>query len=91
MGKNYYLLGKLDSAYIYLNKALNTGNIYTKASAYEYLYKLANNPMYHQYLKTYCDSLLFYNDSIIRIDKGKEIIAYKEKFNNEKLLSENKD
>lgn len=88
MGKNYYLLGKLDSAYIYLNKALNTGNIYTKASAYEYLYKLANNPMYHQYLKTYCDSLLFYNDSIIRIDKGKEIIAYKEKFNNEKLLSE---
>lgn len=88
MGKNYYLLEKLDSAYIYLNKALNTGNIYTKASAYEYLYKLANNPMYHQYLKTYCDSLLFYNDSIIRIDKGKEIIAYKEKFNNEKLLSE---
>lgn len=88
MGKNYFLLGKLDSAYIYLNKALNTRNIYTKASAYECLYKLANNPMYHQYLKTYCDSLLFYNDSIIRIDKGKEIIAYKEKFNNEKLLSE---
>ena len=88
MGKNYYLLEKPDSAYIYLNKALNTDNIYTKASAYKYLYKLGNNPMYHQYLKTYCDSLLFYNDSIIRIDKGKEIIAYKEKFNNEKLLSE---
>ena len=88
MGKNYYLLGKLDSAYIYLNKALNTGNIYTKASAYEYLYKLANNPMYHQYLKTYCDSLLFYNDSIIRIDKGKEIIAYKEKYDHQRLINE---
>ena len=45
--------------------------------------------MYHQYLKTYCDSLLFYNDSIIRIDKGKEIIAYKEKFNNESFCQGN--
>lgn len=88
MGKNYYLLGKLDSAYIYLNKALNTGNIYTKASAYEYLYKLANNPMYHQYLKTYCDSLLFYNDSIMALDKGKEIIAYKEKYDHQRLINE---
>ena len=88
MGKNYYLLGKLDSAYIYLNKALNTGNIYTKASAYEYLYKLANNPMYHQSLKMYCDSLLFYNDSIMILDKGKEIIAYKEKYDHQRLINE---
>ena len=34
-GKNYYLLGQQDSAYIYLNEALKTYNIYTKASAYE--------------------------------------------------------
>ena len=70
IGKNYFRLGKLDSAFYYLNKALNTDNIYTKAS------------------KTYCDSLLFYNDSIIAIDKGKQIIAYKEKYNNEKLITE---
>lgn len=88
IGKNYFHLGKLDSAFYYLNKALNTDNIYTKASIYEYLYRLSENPKYNQYLKTYCDSLLFYNDSIIAIDKGKQIIAYKEKYNNEKLITE---
>ena len=88
MGKNYYLLGQQDSAYIFLNKALNTYNIYTKVSAYEYLYKLGDTPKYRKYLKTYCDSLLFYNDSIIAIDKGKEIIAYKEKYDHQKLITE---
>lgn len=88
MGKNYYLLGKQDSAYIFLNKALKTYNIYTKASAYEYLYKLGDTPQYRKYLKTYCDSLLFYNDSIITLDKGKEIIAYKEKYDHQKLITE---
>ena len=87
-GKNYYLLGQQDSAYIFLNKALNTYNIYTKASAYEYLYKLGDTPKYRKYLKTYCDSLLFYNDSIIAIDKGKEIIAYKEKYDHQRLITE---
>ena len=88
MGKNYYLLGQQDSAYIYLNEALKTYNIYTKTSAYEYLYKLGDSPKYRKYLKTYCDSLLFYNDSIMALDKGKEIIAYKEKFDNERLTTE---
>ena len=88
IGKNYFRLGKLDSAFYYLNKALNTDNVYAKASIYEYLYRLSKNPKYNQYLKTYCDSLLFYNDSIIAMDKGKEIIAYKEKYNNEKLVTE---
>ena len=88
IGKNYFRLGKLDSAFYYLNKALNTDNVYAKASIYEYLYRLSKNPKYNQYLKTYCDSLLFYNDSIIAMDKGKEIIAYKEKYNNEKLITE---
>lgn len=87
-GKNYYLLGQQDSAYIYLNEALKTYNIYTKASAYEYLYKLGDTPKYRKYLKTYCDSLLFYNDSIMALDKGKEIIAYKEKYDNERLTTE---
>lgn len=88
MGKNCYLLGQQDSAYIFLNKALNTYNIYTKASAYEYLYKLGDTPKYRKYLKTYCDSLLFYNDSIIALDKGKEIIAYKEKYDHQKLITD---
>ncbi|MDN0073178.1 hypothetical protein QVN97_14435 [Bacteroides caecigallinarum] len=88
IGKNYYHIGKLDSAFIYLNQALNTDNIYSKASVYSYLYRLGENPRYYQYLKNYCDSLLFYNDSIIALDRGKEIIAYKEKYNNERLVTE---
>ena len=88
MGKDYYLLGQMDSAYFFLNKALKTDNIYTKVSAYQYLYKLGDIPKYRKYQKTYCDSLLFYNDSIIAIDKGKEIIAYKEKYDHQRLITE---
>lgn len=88
IGKDYYHLGKLDSAFLFLNKALCTDNIYTKLSIYEYLYALCDKPKYSQYLKNYCDSLLHFNDSIIKLDKGKEIIAYKEKYDNERLLSD---
>ena len=88
IGKNYYYLNQQDSAYFYLNKSLDTNDIYTKALIYELLYKISDSPKYHQYLKMYCDSLLYYNDSIIALDKGKEIIAYKEKYNNEKLVTE---
>ena len=88
IGTNYLMLNQYDSAYLYLNKALITNNVYTKKSVYESLYKLGNNPKYRKYLKTYCDSLLFYNDSIMALDKGKEIIAYKEKFDNERLTTE---
>ena len=88
IGKNYYYLNQQDSAYFYLNKSLNTNDIYTKALIYELLYKISDSPKYHQYLKMYCDSLLYYNDSIMALDKGKQIIAYKEKYNNEKLVTE---
>jgi tetratricopeptide (TPR) repeat protein len=88
IGKNYFYLKQYDSAYFYLNKALLTDNIYTKASVYEFLYKFGNQPKYRKYLTSYCDSLLFYNDSIITLDKGKEIIAYKEKYDNERLTTE---
>lgn len=88
IGKNYFCLKQYDSAYFYLNKALLTDNIYTKASVYEFLYKLGNQPKYHKYLTSYCDSLLFYNDSITTLDKSKEIIAYKEKYENERLTTE---
>lgn len=88
IGANYLSLNQQDSAFFYLNKALNTDNLYTKKTIYESLYKLGENPKYQQYLKMYCDSLVYYNDSIMILDKGKEIIAYKEKYNNEKLISD---
>ena len=87
-GTNYYRLNQYDSAYYYLNKALNTDNVYTKQDAYRILYKLGDTPKYRKYLKTYCDSLLFYTDSVMSLDKGKEIIAYKEKYDHQKLITE---
>lgn len=88
IGTNYLMLNQYDSAYLYLNKALNTDNVYTKKETYRNLYRLGDIPQYRKYLKTYCDSLLFYNDSIIALDKGKEIIAYKEKYDHQKLITE---
>ena len=88
IGTNYLMLNQYDSAYLYLNKALNTDNVYAKKTIYNSLYELADTPQYRKYLKTYCDSLLFYTDSVMSLDKGKEIIAYKEKYDHQKLITE---
>ena len=89
LGKNYYYLGQIDSAYTYLKMALCTDNIYTRKFIYENLYKISKSTAkYGNDLCSNCDSLLFYNDSVMALDKSKEIIAYKEKYNNEKLVSE---
>lgn len=87
-GQNYLLLNQLDSANYYLKKSLYTDNIYTKRTAYIGLYKLAEYPVYQKNMKTYCDSLLFYTDSVMSLDKGKVIIAYKEKYDHQKLITE---
>lgn len=88
MGQTYLSLNKVDSAYFYLKRALYTDNIYTKKSVYEVLYKLCEDPNYNQYMKICCDSLLLYKDSIMILDRGKEIISYKEKYDAEKLKAE---
>ena len=88
IGKNYYYLNEHDSAYIYFQKSLDADNVYTKTLIYEFLYRLGNSPKYRKYLKTYCDSLLFYKDSVMSLDKGKEIIAYKEKYDHQRLITE---
>lgn len=88
IGSNYLMLNQYDSAYLYLNRALNTDNVYTKKETYRNLYRLGDIPPYHKYLKTYCDSLLFFTDSVMSLDKGKEIIAYKEKYDHQKLIAE---
>ena len=88
IGSNYLMLNQYDSAYLYLNRALNTDNVYTKKETYRNLYRLGDIPQYRKYLKTYCDSLLFYTDSVMSLDKGKEIVAYKEKYDHQKLITE---
>ena len=89
MGINYKGLNQFDSAYFYLKKALKTSNIYTRNAVFNVLYELSAEPPYQKYLRMYCDSMLFYRDSIYEIDKSKEIIAYEKKYENEKLITQN--
>ena len=89
MGINYKELNQLDSAYYYLIKALKTSNIYTRGAVYSVLYELSAESHYQKYLRMYCDSMLFYRDSIYEVDKSKEIIAYEKKYENEKLVTQN--
>ena len=87
-GQIYLCLSKLDSAFYYLKKSLRTDNVYTKRSVYKTLYQLSCDSELNIYMKEFCDSLLFYTDSVMSLDKGKEIIAYKEKYNHQKLITE---
>lgn len=89
IGRSYLNLHELDSAYIYLNKALKTDNVYTRRSVYNSLYKLSCYPEYQKLMRESCDSLLLYQDSVSKINKVKEVIAYKEKYKHQKLVNEN--
>lgn len=89
IGRSYLNLHELDSAYIYLNKALKTDNVYTRRSVYNSLYKLSCYPEYQKLMRESCDSLLLYQDSVSKINKVKEVIAYKEKYEYQKLVNEN--
>lgn len=48
MGKTYYYMGQSDSAYFYLEKALNTTNPYTKQEAVQTLYYLCRDLMRYE-------------------------------------------
>lgn len=87
-GQIYLCLSKADSALYYLKKSLRTDNVYTKRSVYKTLYQLSCDSEFNIYMKEFCDSLLFYTDSVMSLDKGKEIIAYKEKYDHQKLITE---
>ena len=89
MGMNYMKLHQYDSAYHYFNQALANSNAYTRRGIYRNLLHLSRQPQYQKYVIVYSDSLRFYEDSVRVLDKGKEIIAYREKYENEKLVTEN--
>lgn len=89
IGETFLCLEEYDSAYYYLKKALHTSNVYTLAGVYEALLSLSQQPTYRQYMTDFCDSLLFYQDSIYALDKSETIIAYKEKYEHQKLAHRN--
>ena len=89
LGETFFCLEKYDSAYYYLRKALHTSNVYTLAGVYDALLSLSHQPAYRQYMTDFCDSLLFYQDSVYALDKSEAIIAYKEKYEHQKLINKN--
>ena len=88
IGVIYMNQAKYDSAYFYLSKALNTSNIYRRAGIYQSLLHLSRQPQYQKYMIAFYDSLRIYEDSVQKLDKSKEIIIYRGKYEEEKLLTE---
>lgn len=87
-GKLYYLVGKNDSAYYYLRKALLVDNIYTKYRSYQALYNLSKEEKKHLQALEYVDKVQFYSDSIQSIDRSRSLIEMQEKYNQEKIINE---
>ena len=88
LGDLYRLTENYDSAIPYLEKALQTKNLYTKRAAYQcfsYVYAQQGN-----YQKAVEYNNLFWkcNDSIQKVENRKAVIAVEAKYKHEKLLTE---
>ena len=88
IGDLYRLMSYYDLAIPYLEKALNTKNLYTKRSTYQCFYYLYTEQQNYKKAIEYNNLYWVCNDSIQEIEKQKEIIAVEKKYNNEKLLNE---
>ena len=88
IGDLYRLMGCYDLAIPYLEKALNTKNMYTKRSTYQSFYYLYIKQQNYKKAIEYNNLYWVCNDSIQKIGKQKEIIAVEKKYNNEKLMNE---
>ncbi|MDL2306303.1 tetratricopeptide repeat protein, partial [Bacteroides sp. OttesenSCG-928-D19] len=87
-GRLYYLIGKSDSAYYYLQESLYVNNIYTRKTAYQILYDLSKaNKDYFKAIE-YGDKFQFYKDSIQKIDRSRALVEMQEKYNQEKVINE---
>ena len=87
-GDLYRYIKSYDLAVYYLNKALQTTNLYTKRSAYHSFYYLYNQQGNYQKAVEYNNLYWECNDSIQKVEKRQALIEAEGKYNNEKLLSE---
>lgn len=88
LGDTYRYLNKYDSASFYLNKALTTDNIYTKRSAYQYLYLIHKD--IHNYEKAieYNENYWQCRDSVDQINRSHIVAEIQAKYDHEKLKNE---
>ena len=88
IGDLYRLSENYDSAIPYLEKALQTKNLYTKRSAYQCFYYVYTGQRNYQKAVEYNNLFWECNDSIQKIENRKAVIAVEAKYKHEKLLTE---
>lgn len=91
IGDIYRNMGNSDSADYYFKQATLSDQIYTRQSAYQGLWYL-HSDLTEDYKKALDYSYKFWleTDSIQQMDKSKELIQAKEKFDQQKLIAEKK-
>lgn len=90
LGELYYYLDQPDSAHFYLEKALNTTNLYTKKAAMEILASLYKDQEKYEEAILCNDLYSVYKDSIEAMDHSVEIAVIQEKQDQKELLDINK-
>lgn len=88
IGHLYQRINQVDSAYYYLNKAIESNNIYTQKTAYKILFNLSNNLKDYKKNAEYAMKLWEINDSINNIDRNKALIEIQAKYDQQKLINE---
>lgn len=88
LGDTYRYLNKYDSASFYLNKALITDNIYTKRSAYQYLYLIHKDMHNYEKAIEYNENYWQCRDSVDQINRSHIVAEIQAKYDHEKLKNE---
>jgi len=89
LGSVYRAMDMNDSSVVFLNKALNTNNLYTIRAAYWNLYHLYKENGHYREALSYNELCQEYADSVRHMAYSTEIKEIREKYENEKLVNEN--
>lgn len=89
LGKIYSEIGKLDSAYHYLNEILSLKtHIRTVIDAYNTLYELNKREQKYKNAIAYSDKLIMGIDSIYRLNRSKDLAEMQAKYDQQKIINE---
>ena len=88
LGHLFLKLNQIDSAYHYINKAIETDDIYVKRSAYQALFNLSKSQKDYEKNAEYSVKLWNINDSINKIASNKALIEMQEKYDQQKVINE---
>lgn len=89
IGETYRLMGQFDSAYYYLESALNTTNVYVKKNASQELYYLYRDFGKYKEAIAHNDLYRMYVDSVENINRSMKVAEIQAKYDRQKLLNEN--